>query len=155
MLRGEFIRGDGLVIPNNIMTYGVARLFAWALAGEAYSLYMALANCNPTPTLNANALNEPTIGTNGYARQAIAQGAGWPTSGTFNGEAYLESVTKTFTATGPGFNKPIRRLALLTHPTNTAGVIVVALSAPLPAELAITPATDLTSRQFKYRIYGR
>lgn len=155
MLRGEFIRADGLVIPNNITTYGIAKILGWGLAAQSYSLFMGLANCNPSTTLDASDLAEPTIGVEGYARQEIAQGAGWPTTGVLNDETYFETAQFTFTATGVGFNKAISRLALITSETDIVGGIVVSLSGALPAEYVITPATDLASRQFKYRIYGR
>jgi len=156
MLRGEFIRGDGLVIPNNIMTYGVQQIFQWGLVGTGYALHIGLANCNPDPGLLASALNEPTIGVNGYARQAVAQSVvGWPTQSTFNGEQYYETKEFVFEATGGPFDKAINRLALINHPSTITGAIVVALSSPLPGEEIIDVTTILATRTFKYRIYGR
>lgn len=155
-MRGEFIRGDGLVIPNNITTYGVDMIFRFGLIGNSYALHMGLANCNPDPLLEASSLNEPTIGLNGYARQPIPQGAGgWPVYGQFNGESYFETAVHVFTATGIGFDKAINRLAIINSLSVTTGAIVVALSGTLPDELTITPATLLADRSFKYRIYGR
>lgn len=156
MLRGEFIRGDGLVIPNNITTYGVECLLRWALQGVTPTLHMALANCAPALDLNLSNLGEPAIGTNGYARQAIAQdNVDWPTFGTLNGEAYLETKEFVFAATGGNFSVAINRIALVNSDVATSGLLVVALSNPLPADLTIGVATPVEQRTFKYRIHGR
>lgn len=156
MLRGEFIRGDGLVIPNNIMTYGIEQILRWALQGDSPQLHMALADCNPTPGLLIQSLGEPTIGTNGYARQPLAQNnTDWPTTGTLNGEFYIESKAVVFTASGGNFSVPVTRTALVNSLAATTGQLVVALSNPFPASLLITPTTPEVERTFKYRIYGR
>lgn len=154
-MRGEFIRADGLVIPNNITTYGVKSIFRWALRDEDYSLHMGLANCAPDPLLQIEDLGEPTIGLNGYARQSIVRATNWPVFGELNGEQYYETSVFVFAATGPGFNVAINRLALINSAADTTGEKVVALSGPLPTELTITPATLLADRSFKYRIFGR
>ena len=155
-MRGEFIRADGLVIPNNITTYGVRSIFRWAFRDVGYALHIGLANCNPDPDLLIEELNEPTLGVNGYARQAITRGSvGWPVYNVLNGEQYFETKEFVFTATGAGFDKAITRLALINEADAVTGRLVVALSSPLPDELTITPATTLALRTFKYRIYGR
>src|SRR3546814_13482258 len=59
MIRGEFIRGDGLVLPNNITSYGAELLLAAALQGVATTLHMCLGKCNPKVDLDLNELNEP------------------------------------------------------------------------------------------------
>ena len=156
MLRGEFIRGDGLVVPNNITTYGVECLLRWALQGATPTLHMALANCAPAIDLDLTNLGEPVIGTNGYARQPIAQdNVDWPTFGTLNGEAYLETKEFIFTATGGNFSAAVGRIALVNSLAATTGELVVALSNPFPAELLIGPGTPVEQRTFKYRIHGR
>lgn len=156
MLRGEFVRGDGLVIPNNITTYGVRMLFQWALVNSGYALHIGLANCNPDPNLTIEALNEPTRGLNGYNRQEVTRDAGgWPVQGLFNNEQYYETAVFTFEASGGNYDKPINRLALINSDIADTGQLVFALSVPLPEEITITPTTDLESRSFKYRIYGR
>lgn len=156
MLRGEFHRADGLVIPNNITTYGVKSIFMWALVNTGYSLHMALANCNPDPLLQIEDLGEPTIGTGNYARNPINRGiGGWPVEGEFNGEQYFETEVIVFEATGPGFDLPINRLALVNNVGNVTGEEVVALSGPMPEEITITVDTAEELRSFKYRIYGR
>lgn len=154
-VRGEFIRSDGLVIPNNVTTYGVKSIFRWALRDEDYALHMALANCAPDPALQLEDLNEPTIGVNGYARQAIDRTTDWPVFGVFNGAQYYETSVFVFAATGAGFDKPMRRLALVNHATDVIGEKVVALSEPLPDDLLIDATTPEVDRSFKYRIYGR
>lgn len=155
MIRGEFIRADGLIIPNNVTTYGVKSIFRWALRDEDYSLHMGLANCAPNVLLQVEDLNEPTIGVGGYARQEIPRTSGWPIFGTFNGEQYYETGLFVFAATGDGFDKPINRIALINAAAETTGEKVVALSGPLPAELTILTTTPVEDRTFKYRIYGR
>lgn len=156
MLRGEFIRGDGLVIPNNITTYGIEFLFKSALTATGYNLHMGLANCNPDPMLLVENLNEPTIGINGYTRKPITQDSvGWPSSGQLNGEQFYETKEFTFEAGGGSFDKPIIRLALINSLLADTGRLVVALSGVLPAELTIDELTPLEDRTFKYRIYGR
>lgn len=155
-LRGEFHRADGLVIPNNITTYGAQQILQWGLTAAGYNLHMALANCNPNPELLIESLGEPTIGTFGYARQPITQDAtGWPTSGTFNGESYMESEVFMFEAVAGDFDAAINRLALVNSLAATSGQLVVALSNPLTDEIIITPATAAELRSFKYRIYAR
>lgn len=155
MFRGEFIRADGLVIPNNVTTYGVKSIFRWALRDEDYSLHLGLANCAPNVLLQLESLNEPTIGVGGYDRQAIPRTTGWPVFGTFNEEQYYETSLFIFEATGDGFDKPINRLALINSASEVTGNKVVALSGPLPDELTILPSTPEADRTFKYRIYGR
>jgi hypothetical protein len=154
-MRGEFIRADGLVIPNNITTYGVKSIFQWALRNENYDLHMGLANCAPDPELQIEDLNEPTIGVNGYARQPLVRATDWAIFGTFNGEQYYESSIMVFEAAGGDFDAAINRIALINSLSDVAGEKVVALSGPLPAELTITPTTLEADRSFKYRIYGR
>lgn len=157
MLRGEFIRkSDGLVIPNNVMTYGVRTILRAALRNEAITLHAALANCNPDPELTAEQLNEPTLGVNGYARQVIARSnVGWPAISLLNGEVFLETAYFVFVAAGGNFDKPVNRLALIDHATQVNGAIVVALSGAVPDEITITPDTEESDRSFKYRLYAR
>lgn len=155
MFRGEFIRADGLVIPNNVTTYGVKSFFRWALRGEDYALHMGLANCSPNALLQLESLNEPTLAVGGYARQEVVRTTDWPVFGTFNGEQYYETRVFVFEATGDGFDKPINRIVLANTPTEILGEKVVALSGPLPAEITILSTTPEEQRSFKYRIYGR
>jgi len=156
MLRGEFIRGDGLVIPNNITTYGANLVFQLALLNTGYALHMGLANCNPDLELQLEDLNEPAIGTNGYARQAITRdGTGWPVASQLNGETYFETQSFVFTPSGGNFTNTVTRPCIVNHASSVIGPEVVALGTPLPDELTFTPALDVELRTFKYRIYGR
>lgn len=155
MFRGEFIRADGLVIPNNVMTYGVRTILKAALWNEAPAFHMALVNCNPDPDLLASNLNEPTF-VNGYARKTIARSnVGWPVFSQLNGETYFETPYFVWTAAGGNFDKPVNRLAIINHATDRIGQIVVALSGAFPAEVTITPTTPEVDRSFKYRLYSR
>lgn len=155
MLRGEFVRADGLIIPNNVTTYGVKSFFRWALRNEDYDLHMGLANCSPNAVLQVENLNEPTLASGGYSRQPIPRTTGWPIFGLFNGEQYYESQIFVFEAEADGFDRPVNRLALINSETDVIGEKVVALSGPLPEELTIRTTTPLEARSFKYRIYGR
>lgn len=156
MLRGEFIRGDGLVLPNNITTYGAELILRAALQGVATTLHMALGKCNPRPDLALEDLNEPTISTNGYARQTISQDdVDWLTKGELNGEVYLETRAFLFEPTGDGFDKEITRPVIVNHATLTEGTLVVAVGSALPAAVILTPETPEEERTFKYRIYAR
>src|SRR3546814_4118390 len=71
---------------------------------------MFLSKCNPKVYLVLNELNEPTIGTCGYARQSLSQDdTDWLTSGELNGERFLETRAVIFVPTGDGFDKEITR----------------------------------------------
>lgn len=155
MLRGEFHRGDGLVIPNNLMTYGIGILFQAALTNGGYDFHLGLANCNPDPELAIEDLNEPTIGVNGYARQPITRDSdGWAVQGEFNGEKYYETRLFVFEADGGDFDMPVTRPVIINSLDALSGQLVVALGMPIP-EFVITPETPEEERTFKYRIYGR
>lgn len=153
-MRGQFIRRDGLILPNNVSLAGAEAILAAAFQGAAQSWYAALVSGPPTLDMTSADLTEPTIGTNGYARIEIAQSAvGWPVIAQQNNEMYVESDWLTWAAVGGDFNQAIQRLALLGTSTYTAGDDVLALSAPLPTEYIITPSTDLANRQFKYQLF--
>lgn len=153
--RGEFIRADGLVIPNNVTLYGSKLILQTALQGLAKTFWMALADCQPDVNLQIEDLGEPTIGTNGYARQQLTQDAtGWPTVGDLNGEAYVESASFTFAASGGDFDAAARRIALIESDSAVEGD-VIALSAAFPTQITIGVDTEVADRTFKYRLYGR
>lgn len=156
MIRGEFIRGDGLVLPNNITSYGAELLLAAALQGVATTLHMCLGKCNPKVDLDLNELNEPTIGTGGYARQSLSQDdTDWLTSGELNGERFLETRAVIFVPTGDGFDKEITRPVIVNHATLTEGQFVFSVGSSLPAAVTLLPTTPEEERTFKYRIYAR
>lgn len=155
-MRGEFIRGDGLVIPNNITTYGAEQILKAAFHGVALQLYIGLANCSPKPNLDANELNEPTLGLNGYARQSLSPDLDdWPTMGDLSGETYFETREFVFASGTEAYDAPITRPFLITDSSETEGQIVVAIGTSLLDEITIGPATPLVDRTFKYRIYAR
>lgn len=155
-MRGEFIRGDGLVIPNNITTYGAESILRAAMRRDPLDLHIGLANCDPSPTLDLSELNEPTIGTNGYARQTVSQDStDWEVVGDLSGEPYIETREFVFAATDSGFDKPITRPVIVNSPTETDGQLVVAVGTAVADEYVITPDTPIEQRTFKYRIYAR
>lgn len=153
-MRGEFIRGDGLVIPNSLMTYGALAVLQWALQNSGYNLHMGLCDSPPIPNMDAGSLNEPTIGVGSYARQSISRGGGWPSTGQVNGETYFESEAITFPATD-AYSRAASRLCLVNHPTQVLGQIVVSISTPFTAGITIDETTPVPQRTFKYRIYAR
>src|SRR3546814_16688707 len=86
---------------------------------------MCLGKCNPKVDLDLNELNEPTIGTGGYARQSLSQDdTDWLTSGELNGERFLETRAVIFVPTGDGFDKEITRPVIVNHATLTEGQFV-------------------------------
>lgn len=152
MLHGEFRRGDGLTIPNNITDEGARRLLDAACVNISVEFWVGLVSAVPTRELEISDVIEPSAA-NGYARQQISRSeAGWPIRSTFNGEPYVESANLVWEPVGGSFDQPIRRLMLCTALT---GGEVLALSTPLPAELTIGLATPVQDRTFKYRIYLR
>jgi hypothetical protein len=173
-MRGEFIRGDGLVIPNNITNYGARTILAAAVRNEVPTFYVGLVDAQPDPDLLISKVVEPAF-VNGYARLPITRdNLGWPVEGTLNGETFFESEWLTWTASGvPAdpvdplqdlkfpFSKAIRRLMLVQHATNVvddlsdANLKVLALSTSLPNALTINTDTVEAARKFKYRLYAR
>lgn len=153
-MRGEFRGRDGLVLPNNITSEGARVILAAAFRNDVPTFYAGLVTGVPSLSLTSATLTEPAIGTNGYARVAIARSAvGWPTQGESAGERYIETDWLTFTASGGDFSQAIQRVALLGTSTYNSADLVYALSAALPATRVIGPSTDLSLRQFKYRVY--
>lgn len=157
MLRGEFIRGDGLVIPNNVTFVGAQTVLELALRDTDVDFYVGLCDGVYTPDLICQDLTEPTIGTNGYARiQLNRDSTDWPTEDSLNAQAYMESKSIVWTATGGNFNQAITRMFIAFTATNIgSNDSVFALSAALPDSLTITPTTDVSDRTFKYRLYLR
>lgn len=154
-MRGEFLRADGLVIPNNIMSAGGLHILRTAFQHLSIPIWMGLCRAVPTPDLNLDDCVEPTQGVNGYARVEIPQtDAGWPISGFLHGEAYIESQPSIFIASGGNFDQPVERMFLTAIPAAVVGD-VLCLSAALPAPLTISPTTPLAERTFRYRIYLR
>lgn len=153
-MRGEFIRGDGLVIPNNISKAGAQMILAAAFRNDVPTFYCALVAGVPTPTMTMLNMTEPTIGLNGYARISIPRNdTGWPNQDESGGERFIESQFMAWAASGGNFSHAIRRLALIGTSVYSSADPVYCLSAALPADLTITPTTPLDERRFKYRVY--
>ena len=150
-MKGEFIRGDGLVIPNNITNAGVAILAEAALRGVVTEFWLGLCKAVPVDDLTVADVIEPTL-TSGYQRFQLERSiVGWPEDGTLNGEFYLESKQVTWNPIDP-FSTPVSRLMLLDAQTDGT---LIALSSAMPAEILFDEDTPLPSRQFRYRLYLR
>lgn len=155
MPRGEFRFQNGLVIPNNVMKFGLETVLLTCFRDAAVTFYVGLAAGVYEHELQIEDLDEPTIGINGYARQALARNStDWPTLGELNGEPFIESKELTWEADGGPFDESITRMFITTTLAGATGD-VFALSAALPELLEITPDTDLADRTFTYRFYMR
>lgn len=153
-MRGEFIRADGLIIPNNVSLAGAEVFLRAAFQGVAPTFYVGLVAGSPTLDMTMSSMAEPSIGVNGYARVQLTRDAdGWPIVATSVAEAYVESEFMTWTATGAAFDKAVQRLALLGTNSYTLSDPVYALSGLMPVEIVIRPDTDESLRKFKYRLY--
>src|SRR3546814_7762850 len=105
---------------------------------------MCFGKCNPKVDLDLNELNEPTIGTGGYARQSLSQDdTYWLTSGELNGERFLETRAVIFVPTGDGFDKEITRPVIVNHATLTEGQFVFSVGSSLPE--AVTRSEEHSS----------
>lgn len=153
-LHGEFLQGDGLVIPNNVALAGARAILGMALRGGTCVMSVGLCSGVYTPGLLITDLVEPTV-TNGYARIGLNRNTtDWPTEGSVNGERYVESKALVWTASGGNFSSPITRMFLIfTSADFPAGIF--ALSSALPLPLLITPTTPVDDRTFRYRLYLR
>lgn len=159
-MRGEFHCANGLVLPNNITSYGAQILLAAAIRNEVPSFFVGLVDAVPDPALLIASVLEPQF-VDGYERKQVSRdAAGWPVTGTLNGETWYETGWLTWVATAP-FTVPIRRMMLVGSQTNVGGDMseknlkVLALSSALPSALTITPDTPEADRKFKYRLYAR
>lgn len=162
MLRGEFRFHNGLVVPNNLTSFGRLEILRMAFAGNTRALtaagasfYLGLCSALPSDALTLADLAEPTIGVNGYARINVTRdGTGWPTDGYVGSEAYIQSKDLVFAASGGAFSKSVTRL-FICQSINAVTGNVIALSADMPTALTIDAATALVNRTFNYRIYER
>lgn len=156
MFRGEFICGNGLVIPNNITSAGIEEILKRAIQGVVtLDLHVALVAGVFASDLQIEDLTEPTIATNGYARINLAQDAiDWPTMGQVNDEWFIESKDMIWEATGGDFDQAITRMAIVGSLSGTTGD-VFALSGALPEERTIGVDTVEADRTFRYRLYSR
>lgn len=153
-MRGEFIRGDGLVIPNNVSIAGASAVLDAAFRSQAQAFYAALITGVPSLDMTMGDMVEPTIATNGYDRIAITQDAlGWPTLDDNGQEAFVESDWLEWIAVGGAFDKPVQRIALVGTAVYNGVDPVFALSGLMPNEITIDPDTVQALRRFKYRFY--
>lgn len=154
-LRGEFIRLDGFVTPNNVTTVGAQTILGAALRNAVPTLWVGLCSAVYAPDLQIEDLAEPTIGVGGYARLPVARdNVGWPNTGVVNGEVYFETLELIWLAVGAPFDEAITRMFICGTENGVTGD-VYALSAALPDDLTIDPATPLADRTFKYRLFAR
>ena len=156
MLRGEFRRGDGLVIPNNVTSYGAETILRQAIRDEnTLNLFVGLCRGLPRADLEVGDIYAPEIGANGYARIALSRNStDWPVVDTVNDEVFIESKSLVWTATGGEFSEAIQRMFICYTLADLTGA-VFALSAPLESPIVITPSTPVLERTYKYRLYLR
>ena len=154
-MRCEFIRGDGLVLPNNVTNAGIVRLLGALFQTADYAstaLYMGLCDGVYSPAMTISSITEPTSGTNGYARVNLPRASTTWTQGNLSGEPYVECEPVVFAPTSTGFDQPITRAFIS---SNLTGEAVLMLSSPLAIPVTLTPSTPLIERTFKYRLYLR
>jgi hypothetical protein len=155
LLRGEFLRLDGRLIPNNVTTVGAQTILGAALRNTVPVLWVGLCSAVYAPDLRIEQLSEPAIGTNGYARLPVTRdNVGWPNTGVVNGEVYFETLELIWAAAGGAFDTPVTRMFICGTQNGLVGD-VYALSAALPDDLVIDPTTPLADRTFKYRLFAR
>ena len=129
-MRGQFIillsNGNEIILPNTIVEESAEAYLARLFQGSAITgFFVGLCNQGPAhaDTL-VSITSEPTIGVNGYARQALAQdNTDWPTINTQNEESFIESKQVDFTASGGDFDNAHSRLFLCSVSTGTAGIL--------------------------------
>lgn len=162
-LRGEFRRQDGLVIPNNVTNVGRAAYLRFVFNGvdtgvpilAGGNFYIGLCNTIPFDAMTLADIAEPTEGLNGYDRIAVTRNnAGFPNTGTVNGEPFIETADIVFTATDVGFDSAISRLFLTPIITGAVGDLY-ALSEAIETPLTILTSTPVGQRTFRYRTYFR
>lgn len=153
-MRGQFVRADGLVIPNNVTLAGADAVLRAAFRSEGLTIYAGLIRGATGLNQTSADVVEPTIGTNGYGRIQIENDAtGWPSILQSNNEKYAESKLLTFAAVGGAFDEAIQRVMLIGTNTYTGTDSILAMSELLPAEITIDENTLLANRQFKYQFF--
>jgi len=155
MLYGQFTFKNGLIVPNNITTFGIQTILDMAFLDTDSDLWVGLCSAIYAPDLQIENLTEPTIGTNGYARQQITRdAAGWPGSGLTNLQPYVESDDLIWVPDGGAFDAAISRMFICLSETDTTGD-VFAISGTLNEEVTWDTDTLEADRTLKYRIYSR
>lgn len=155
-LRGEYKLGNGVVLHNQFTDAGLVGVLAAAFQNSypVSGLHIGLCQAVPGRALTLADLIEPSIGVNGYARQAINRDAvDWLTTGTQADDPFIETKTYVFAATGAAFDQEVTRLFLTPEATATTGD-VWAVSAAFETPKLIDPLTLEADRSFTYRVYG-
>lgn len=148
-MKGEFHHALG-VTPNNITDWGATALLQMAFQGTDITLWVGLCSGVFTPDLQIGALEEPTIGVNGYARQPLTRSVvDWPVTGITVGSPFIESKQLTWTPAGGAFDKLVTRMFICADDNDLAGN-VFALSAAMHNPMSVTAALSA-----KYRLYAR
>ena len=144
--RGEYIRQDGLVIPNQLTMVGANSVLQAAFKhDEGIVWQMGFCSNAPAVDLSLANLDEPTVGVGGYQRVLLPfNPTNWPVLGSVNGETYVETTNCVFNLVGP-IDVPVTRLFL------SDGINVMSISS------AITDAPILLTglNSYKYRMYFR
>lgn len=155
-IRGEFRRGDGLILPNNLSLYGSqAILTAWAL-GTVPTFWFGLVKGAPTATMTENDMQEPTLGLHSYQRVEVLRDTsqqGWPDFGNVGVENYIGTGPMQFVPQAGAFDKAIQRVAMFITNVHNPSNPVCALSAPLPDEVILDMLTPIEQCTFFYRLY--
>lgn len=151
-MRGQFIRGDNLILPNNISLAGAEMILAAAFRNDVPTFFMALVTGVPDADMTMATMAEPTVA-NGYERKAITRdGAGWPTVGVIGNERFISTDWIEWIPTGD-FDVAIQRVALLSDDAIDPTLDVYALSVPLPDPIILGASSTLDQRRFKYQIF--
>ena len=162
-MRGEFIRGDGLIIPNNVTTSGRKEYLRMALRGidttqigAGGNFFIGLCQVVPADILTLADITEPTIGVNGYARVPITRDSiGWPTEGAVGNEQFIETIDAVFAASSGDFDQAITRMFITPEITLTVGELWALSEAAFETPTVITPTTPVGQRTFNYRLFTR
>lgn len=150
MIRGEYHSKDpktGLwtVLPNLFTLVGWNQILAAAFQGAVLDWDVGLCNTIPAVELTLLGIGEPTVGTGGYARQALAQNdTDWEEIGQVENESYVLSKEFTFPHAGPAYSGAVNRLFI------TDGVDVISVSSAFPV-----PITYDVASTHRYKLYFR
>lgn len=153
-MRGQFNiilpNGDKIIVPNTIVAEGAEAYLARLFQGSAITgFFVGLCDQGPAHAdVLVDITTEPTIGVNGYARQALAQnGTDWPIISTQNEESFIQSKQVDFTASGGDFDAAHSRLFLCSVSTGSGGVLY-AYSAALQLPTTVLD-TETFSAQYQ------
>lgn len=147
-LAGEYIihkGADRIVIPNQVTIAGAQAMLRSAFQGLSTPWALGLCAHNQADAISLLNINEPPVGVNGYARQALASNAtNWPTTGLINGESYIESRPVTFGISAQ-LSVQVNRLFI------TDGEYVLSVSSAIDGGLQYMDSPYTT----QYRLYLR